>query len=235
MNEGVVCTIMHTVIIGRLFEHSKMNRQITVHLIRHGQGYHNEGAENRDHTLRDPSLTPVGEEQCTNLNKRIVTDGLAVDLILVSPFRRTLQTCQHVFKHMEHSYKNGKTKILMCPLAGEHCFGAPADHGSDISVLRNHLWTFPYEFDDNVLPAEWWKHGRNAHETMETFEQRVHELQRCICETARVHSSVTSIAVVSHGGVLSRLHHLLTNKEEAKRDFDNCELRTVVVRQMVPT
>ena len=38
-----------------------------VHCVRHAQGYHNLSVAN--HSMPDPSLTPLGEEQCRQLRK----------------------------------------------------------------------------------------------------------------------------------------------------------------------
>lgn len=74
-----------------------------VHLIRHGQGAHNvaaalRGAEAyKDQTLRDASLDDVGVQQATQLGQWIRDARMVVDVVLVSPLTRTLQTASYMF------------------------------------------------------------------------------------------------------------------------------------------
>lgn len=45
----------------------------------------------------DAPLTPKGKEQCAGLARQIDSEGVDVDLIVVSPLTRTLQTAQLSF------------------------------------------------------------------------------------------------------------------------------------------
>jgi len=57
-------------------------------LVRHGQAFHN---IDRRFDLHDAYLTPLGEEQCRGLLSRFPPEP-AVDLLVSSPLKRTLQT-----------------------------------------------------------------------------------------------------------------------------------------------
>eukprot|EP00878_Enallax_costatus_P032947 GHUV01036302.1.p1 GENE.GHUV01036302.1~~GHUV01036302.1.p1 ORF type:complete len:402 (+),score=101.12 GHUV01036302.1:240-1445(+) len=67
----------------------------TVYLIRHGEGWHNIGY---DHNL-DPHLTPRGWAQTAALQQHLVAlqPQLGIELVVVSPLRRTLETAAGVF------------------------------------------------------------------------------------------------------------------------------------------
>ncbi|KAI1182922.1 histidine phosphatase superfamily [Nemania serpens] len=63
----------------------------TLILVRHAQAEHN---STKDYSLRDPSLTELGREQCAELRRGLMEDPLAqqAELIITSPMRRTIQT-----------------------------------------------------------------------------------------------------------------------------------------------
>ncbi|KAF2749985.1 hypothetical protein M011DRAFT_465634 [Sporormia fimetaria CBS 119925] len=65
----------------------------TLLLIRHAQALHNVDS---DYNLHDPPLSKLGEEQCAELRESLKNQKIAqdVELIVVSPMRRTLQTMQ---------------------------------------------------------------------------------------------------------------------------------------------
>lgn len=63
----------------------------TLLLIRHAQALHN---VSDDWSIHDPPLSELGEQQCKELQESLKASeiGNAVDLIVVSAMRRTLQT-----------------------------------------------------------------------------------------------------------------------------------------------
>ncbi|AES98339.1 phosphoglycerate mutase family protein [Medicago truncatula] len=76
----------------------------TIHLVRHAQGVHNvEGEKNHDAYLSydffDANLTPLGWQQVENLQKHVKAIGLSkkIELVVVSPLLRTMQTAVGVF------------------------------------------------------------------------------------------------------------------------------------------
>ncbi|RDW75348.1 phosphoglycerate mutase-like protein [Coleophoma cylindrospora] len=64
--------------------------KITIHCVRHAQGYHNLCEAN--HRLPDPDLTELGVQQCTTLSEQFPYHSKITDLV-ASPLRRTLYTC----------------------------------------------------------------------------------------------------------------------------------------------
>ena len=65
---------------------------------RHGRGLHNVAARDRgkaaykDPALIDAALDDVGREQANTLGKQLCEAGVLVDVVLVSPLTRALQT-----------------------------------------------------------------------------------------------------------------------------------------------
>ncbi|MCL7037773.1 hypothetical protein MKW94_025082, partial [Papaver nudicaule] len=78
-------------------------RTKTLHLVRHAHGVHQLEVEDRDALksieLFDAQLSPQGWQQVDNLNKHINESGLAkkVELVIVSPLLRTMQTAVGAF------------------------------------------------------------------------------------------------------------------------------------------
>jgi len=60
-----------------------------IHCVRHAQGYHNLSVAN--HSIRDPLLTPYGEEQCRDLARSFPYHD-KIDAVVASPIRRTVYT-----------------------------------------------------------------------------------------------------------------------------------------------
>ncbi|RVW56209.1 Phosphoglycerate mutase-like protein 1 [Vitis vinifera] len=89
-----------------------LHRCKTIHLVRHAQGIHNVEGE-KDHSaylsqeLFDAHLTPLGWQQVDTLHKHVQACGLSkkVELVVVSPLLRTMQTAAGVFGG--ESYKDG--------------------------------------------------------------------------------------------------------------------------------
>jgi len=81
-----------------------LHRCKTLHLVRHGQGYHNVAGEKdygayMSYDFFDASLTSLGWQQVDNLRKHIWKTGIAsrIELVVTSPLTRTMQTAVGVF------------------------------------------------------------------------------------------------------------------------------------------
>ncbi|KAH8684741.1 phosphoglycerate mutase family protein-like protein [Tricladium varicosporioides] len=168
-----------------------------LHLVRHAQGHHNLCAAN--HTLPDPSLTTLGEQQCQALSQTF-PDPQRITHLVASPLRRTLYTCLLSFPAAVASGK----KVLALPELQETS-DLPCDTGSSPSKLHE-------EFDgkgqvDLSRVHEGWnsKTGRWAANAAAT-EARA-RVARLFLRTLGS-QSVTStgedqhIVVVTHGGYL---------------------------------
>ncbi|KAM3393063.1 hypothetical protein ACQJBY_013966 [Aegilops geniculata] len=75
-----------------------------VYLVRHAQGFHNAAEESdiidcTSPALLDAQLTPLGWSQVDCLREHVTECGLAkkIELVIVSPLMRTLQTAVGVF------------------------------------------------------------------------------------------------------------------------------------------
>lgn len=101
-----------------------------LHLVRHAQGLHNLCDANTK--IPDPDLTPLGEKQCSELQKKFPHHH-GVDLIVSSPIRRTLYTALLSF---ENDIKTKQLAIIALPELQETS-DLPCDTGSPPSKLAN--------------------------------------------------------------------------------------------------
>ncbi|KAK2599861.1 hypothetical protein N8I77_011583 [Diaporthe amygdali] len=100
---------------------------ITIHLVRHAQGFHNLTVINQQ--IPDPYLTPTGIEQCAALRASFPHHDRITHLV-ASPMRRTLQTCEQSFRPAV----DAGSKVIAQPLVQE-VSTLPCDTGSEPEVL----------------------------------------------------------------------------------------------------
>jgi broad specificity phosphatase PhoE len=176
---------------------------IRVLAMRHGLGFHNESLGIMSVANRDAQLVPdvgVAEAKDTGALLREVglfsppiSDSL---LIIISPFRRTLQTAIHAMGSDAWTFPT-----IITPLASEHSFEISVvkqgDRGSKTSVLRKWFPTSQhpqfndfqevdkYCLDTNCEDGKWWHHGPRWAETPASFAQRAERFRRYIITAAR--------------------------------------------------
>lgn len=172
----------------------------TIHLVRHAQGYHNLNVENEK--IRDPDLTPLGEQQCRDLRAAFPHHDKLTALV-ASPMRRTLYTCILGF---------GAGPSAPYPIIAldtlQELSDLPSDTGSSVARLRD-------EFGDKadlcrVRDGLWTdKFGDTPFEpTKEKIEARAREARKALREIAGGVNSDSHIVVVTHGAFL----HFLTDE-----------------------
>ncbi|KAB8303335.1 hypothetical protein EYC80_004768 [Monilinia laxa] len=79
-----------------------MEARIFVHLMRHGQAYHNLGhsidqTNVQSYAIPDPPLTDEGIKQAKAARERMAERCAVPNLVLTSPLARTIETTLHVF------------------------------------------------------------------------------------------------------------------------------------------
>jgi broad specificity phosphatase PhoE len=119
----------------------------TLLLIRHAEALHN---KTRDHNLRDPGLTLAGFEQCVALRGRLQQELQqlpAVDLIVVSPMRRTLQTALTALDWL--IIQDVKVEA---DADWQEVYDKPCDTGSPLSEISGDFPRFDFSKVDPVYP-----------------------------------------------------------------------------------
>ena len=170
-----------------------------VWFVRHGQAQHN--VRNR-YNIHDPELTPLGRAQAANVS------APQVDMIVVSPLKRTIQTALLAFAA---PLAAGHIRLVPHPDLQE-TEDKPCDTGSDVAVLRE---MFP-SVDFTGLPMDWnRKQGLYAAGAV-AVRTRCARLRRWLGM-----QDAARIAVVGHGALFRVLLR-------AGR-FANCEVRHYVL------
>lgn len=126
----------------------------TLHCVRHAQGFHNLSEAN--HTMLDPLLTPLGEQQCRQLQHDFVHHE-DIDLIVASPLRRTIYTALLSF---EDTIKNKTLRVVALPETQETS-DLPCDTGNTREALAEEFKNQPVDLS---LVVDGWnsKQGRWA-------------------------------------------------------------------------
>lgn len=154
-------------------------------LIRHGQSEWN-AAFNRtriDPGLPDPPLTAVGREQALRAAEMLAARNLT--RLLVSPYRRTLQTAEIIAKE------------LSLPMVVEPLVRERAAYSCDVGTARSQLANAWPHLRFDHLDEVWWP----AEETEIELARR--------CDHFRRHMKGTGdwqrVAVISHWGFIRGL------------------------------
>ena len=77
---------------------------LILRIFRHAEALHNEAFKVRgrvaytDPQFLDPELTELGKQQCLELKPQVMERLHSMELVVVSPLRRTLQTALLAFK-----------------------------------------------------------------------------------------------------------------------------------------
>eukprot|EP00850_Spirogloea_muscicola_P000676 SM000002S05756 [mRNA] locus=s2:2029874:2032373:+ [translate_table: standard] len=202
----------------------------SIHLIRHGQGFHNVAGETdygayMSAEYFDAALTPMGWQQTTALKNHIqnLPGGLPVDLVVVSPLMRTMQTAAGVFG--SGKVVDGDSQIpLMVSNVGKSEVGPISSKGCPpfvaVEMCREHL----VETDEDT----WWQADvRESEEQLTTRGQ-------LFCQWLMKRNE-RNIAVVSHSSFLLHMLSLFGHDCEAnirrsiQQGYANCEMRSVIL------
>ncbi|EOA31217.1 hypothetical protein CARUB_v10014383mg [Capsella rubella] len=222
-----------------------LQRCKTIHLVRHAQGIHNVAGE-KDHSAYssedyfDAHLTPLGWQQVDNLRSHVRETQLLnkVELVIVSPLLRTIQTAVGAFGGEEDTNGADATPLMVANagssdhpaisslnsppfLAVELCRETMGDHPCD---RRRSVTEYKALFPaiDFSIPS--------PRESLEEVAARGVEFIKWLWTRKE-----KEIAVVSHSGFL---HGMLNSfgkdcaddiKKELSIHFKNCELRSVVI------
>lgn len=136
----------------------------TIHIIRHGEGYHNVSDENKG--IRDPKLTDKGEEQCKHVRETFPHHDKLVRL-MASPLTRTFQTCILSFRTSEVAKRCEPTGVVGFP-SWQEVSDLPYDTGLPPSEIKER---FDGAVDLSNVPEDWFK--KNTNKDWEEQEQQL--------------------------------------------------------------
>ncbi|KAK7857048.1 phosphoglycerate mutase-like protein 1 [Quercus suber] len=239
-----------------------LHRTKTLHLVRHAQGIHNVEGE-KDHNaylsydLFDANITPLGWKQVDNLRKHVHACGLSkrIDLVVVSPLLRTMQTAVGVFGG--EAYTDGiNVPPLMAANTGKS--GRPAISSLNsppfvaVELCREHLGVHPCDKRRSIteyrplFPAVDFSLASNLSLLIENDDDilwtpDIRERNEEVAARGQKFlkwlwtRKEKEIAIVSHSGFLFHTLSAFGNdchpsvKSEICTHFANCELRSVVL------
>ncbi|XP_026433186.1 phosphoglycerate mutase-like protein 1 isoform X2 [Papaver somniferum] len=232
-----------------------LHRTKTLHLVRHAQGFHNvEGEKNHDaylsEELFDAQLTPLGWQQVDNLHKHITECGIdkKVELVIVSPLLRTMQTAVGAFGGGDYADGMDVTPLMVAnggnsnrsavsslntppfvavELCREHLGVHPCDRRRGVGEYRTIFPAIDFSLIENEEDVLWKADVREADESLAARGMKFMNWLWTRKEK--------EIAVVTHSGFL--FHTLSafgkdchpTVQQEICKHFANCELRSVVI------
>ena len=198
--------------------------------------------QHRIHLYRDSPLSPRGVRQAQALAKSLGELGMGheineLDLIIVSPLTRALQTLEigllpHIFSGNYETDQRPKVPIVALPHAAERLYlisdvGKPRQelheqygHFVDFSFEEEEWW---FMHDKTVESyVEWRPNGRYAcrGEPDRMFDSRMTRLYKWIEDRPE-----STIAVICHWGVIEWM---------LDEDFHNCEMRVVPFDEIKP-
>lgn len=200
-----------------------------VHFVRHGQGYHNVEAAllgppaYKKQSLMDARLDETGVMQATTLGERIREARMIVDVVLVSPLTRTLETASLMFPQPPHG--QARVPFVAVELCREAHGGHPCDQRRPVSTVAPH---FPHvDFSGIGTDADTW-HNPDRRETVREVSIRCDKFIALL--RAR---SERNLVVVSHGvfleTLLNRSSLSCTDESIKGKRFENVEMRSVVI------
>lgn len=195
---------------------------LTIHLVRHAQGFHNLSRENE--TLRDPELTDFGRQQCAEL-RAMFPHHDRITRLYASPLRRTLSTCLLAFG-CEDEDGNKSRQVVAIPELQE-VSDAPCDTGSDARVLEEAfvgLVDLSYLYDGWNSAAEW----TTWNSKLEATEARARKARTVLRELTQNASHDEHVVVVTHGAFL----HFLTNDYHGVSPLQGNDLSTNINRRL---
>lgn len=182
-----------------------------IYWIRHAESLSNTSELNSQ--IEDPKITQKGIEECKQLREKIFSDGLdkRVDLIVVSPLTRTLQTCHELFYDLIYHIP-----IISLDEIREQ-IDKPCHKRINISEKKKIYPYVKFQIDSNN-DLMYKKVSGN-----ESFEQ---VLSRCewFVEWLR-HRKEKNIVVVTHGNFLYPMFNNILTNVSNKTFFSNCEMR----------
>ncbi|EPS37095.1 hypothetical protein H072_9305 [Dactylellina haptotyla CBS 200.50] len=183
-------------------------------LIRHGEATHN---LNDDFQQHDPPLTPLGKEQCVKLLKEAFAAGewddfKDLDLVIISPLFRTLETGFHVFGDQ---IEQGLKYVILPEI--QETSPNPCDTGRSTEVLQS---LFP-GVDFKECDRTNWLVKSHGFYTRDNLPIRAAFVRKWLYERPE-----KVIAVVTHSGFLRWLTPQDFPFVEPRDKYRNCEYRT---------
>lgn len=167
-----------------------------IHLLRHGQGYHQVEPTSKNRNIHDPRLTPEGIEKCKQFHTETFSKlNLHASLICASPLRRTIQTAQYCLSPLD--------PIVLLPNAQE-ATDLPSDTGSSREEIEAEFGAL---VDASRVEEGWNSNGGIYAPSPEALGKRAAALRAWLYERPE-----KEVVVIGHGN----FWHWLTGEIDAE-------------------
>jgi len=215
-----------------------------IYFLRHGQSFlnawvkadHNDEIKRNgfDSVLWDAKLTDKGKRQAQMASQLSIPQLPPLDLVLVSPHSRAIQTFHYAFE--ERLKMDPPLQVLVCPECCEH-LTQPDDIGRtpkelemefpllSFSHLKNVWWWSEFMDEEDWKPSRLRFLEQPFEEPRPHFEERAERFKKLVASR-----SEKNIAVVSHYDVIFQLiFHPMGNCELVHTSFDPENLKFSVL------
>jgi broad specificity phosphatase PhoE len=205
--------------------HSLLPGEKIVHFVRHAEGHHNVAGRldpafgYLQESLEDAKLTDEGIKQCEALSEIAEEKVKNVELIIVSPLNRTIQTAKFTFP-----YLIGKIPVIAVENIRETTGLHPCDRRLSI---KEHKQQYDFVNFDEIVHNE--DHLYNQYIFREP-QPHVVERGRMFVEWLK-NRPEKEVIIVSHGSFLHTFFTkvIVPENPNEKTYFNNCEMRSFVV------
>jgi broad specificity phosphatase PhoE len=170
-----------------------------------------------DISIRDPGLSPKGEQQCKDFSDAFKGQENHIDCILASPMTRVLQTACSAFKEVIKPTKGGDRHAVIAMPQLQNLDSGINGTGLDPDELADRYNGVDWDRDRSGLPRGWVdtsfvQEGRNVKETGKWSAEEVQwrlEYIRIFLQVIWVISGAgrckTEVVIVTHGSLLRKL------------------------------
>ena len=189
---------------------TKNNKKI--YWIRHGESFSN--TSDLNNSIIDPDLTVYGIEQCQVLKNKMKNENLygKIDLIVVSPLSRSLQTCSNLFDNLIYN-----SNFVCVEEVREH-INKPCHKRKNKKELIN---KYKYiDFSNIIYEDDYLYDKYNCNEPKSEVIKRCNKFIKWLKCRKENH-----IVVISHGNFLFPMFNDVLKDSINKSFFTNCELR----------
>jgi len=191
-----------------------------VHLIRHGEGFHQLDPLEEHRQIQDPGLTDVGVQRCKDFSVKF-PEYIHIELVCASPLRRAIMTAKYFFESVIPT--TPLHQILLLPFAQEDS-DAPCDVGSPPEAIEQEFGDL---VDLHMVSPDWTSKKGPYAATPSALKARAHRFRRWLRQRPE-----KEIVVVGHGAFWQYVTEELDTQHAArtlaglKPWWDNIEWRS---------
>lgn len=200
------------------------NNKKNIYWIRHAESLSN--ISNQNNNIMDPKLTVKGIKQCEELSKYFESNKILddVELIVVSPLNRTLQTCKSIIQiNNKIIKKQNKIKLISLDEIREHI--DHLCHKRDFISKKKSIYNY---VDFNHIISD----DDTMYKKFNGFEPKTNVISRCKWFYKWLKNrKEKNIIVITHGNFLLPMFNnvLIDIDINNKSFFSNCEIRKTLL------